>query len=159
MRWRGGRGGSVVAKPFSGNDIAIVHLSRNFTFDDYVQPICLPSSDEKNLDGCTNYAYGWGATSAPNGEQSPNLKKLRVHVKSMAFCSSPGKSKSGQLCISATDGPAGVCFGDSGGPVVTTYNWRSFQSGITSYGYTSCTKSNVYTRVSHFSDWIAANVK
>ncbi|CAG0893001.1 unnamed protein product [Darwinula stevensoni] len=142
-----------------GYDIAIIHLSSSLVFNDNVQPICLPTSDDKNLAGCTNYAYGWGDTSAPDGQQSPDLKKLRVNVKSMAFCSSLGFLKSAQLCVSAYTGPAGVCAGDSGGPVVTTYNGRLYQSGITSYGPTSCTKSNVFTRVSYYSDWIAANIK
>ncbi|CAG0893000.1 unnamed protein product [Darwinula stevensoni] len=184
----------------SSYDIAIVHLSSSFVFNDNVQPICLPTSDDKNLAGCTNYAYGWGATSAPGGQLSPNLKKLRVNVKSMAFCSMLGFLKSAQLCISAYTGPAGVCFQctglgkrripatpnttlslsqveesssdhllllprfqygrrNHGGPVVTTYNGRLYQSGITSYGSLSCTKSDVFTRVSYYNDWIAANIK
>lgn len=46
---------------FLENDIALVELEEPVTFDDNVQPICLPSEDD-DFTGQNAYVSGWGYT-------------------------------------------------------------------------------------------------
>lgn len=46
------------------NDIALFHLQRAVTYDDYIQPICLPFDVFQNLDPNTKcFVSGWGRTT------------------------------------------------------------------------------------------------
>lgn len=68
----------------------------------------------------------------------------------------------GQLCAGGVEGKDS-CIGDSGGPLMSTGissrdgRARYFVAGVVSFGPESCgTKDwpGVYTRVSHYTDWI-----
>ena len=49
----------------TGDDIAVIRLPRPLTYNDYVQPVCLPSTPV--ADGTNCVVTGWGATQgAPN---------------------------------------------------------------------------------------------
>ena len=46
------------------NDIALLKLSSDVTYDDYVRQVCLPqSADDEYFDSVVCYTSGWGATS------------------------------------------------------------------------------------------------
>lgn len=66
-----------------------------------------------------------------------------------------------QLCTDVDEGGKGHCFGDSGGPLIYNYVKGSrVQIGIVSYHIMPCGKGeypDVYTKVSHYIDWIKSN--
>ena len=44
----------------SRNDIAVLMLSGDVSFDDYAYPICLPEQNEKIATGSSCFVSGWG---------------------------------------------------------------------------------------------------
>ena len=46
--------------PFA-NDIALMKLSEQVTFTEYIKPVCLPSNMSTFHNGTTCWATGWGA--------------------------------------------------------------------------------------------------
>ena len=49
--------------------------------------------------------------------------------------------------------------GDSGGPLVCPdENGMRKLTGVVSFGYAGCTDAGVYTKVSHYEDWIQERV-
>lgn len=71
-----------------------------------------------------------------------------------------------QMCAGGKNGKDS-CGGDSGGPLmvkmqISTYDIRTFQQGIVSYGPRFCGIQGlpgVYTRVAYYMDWILDNLK
>merc|ERR1739848_511268 len=63
------------------NDIAILKLSQDVTFSDYVVPACLPSSSSNSYTGQSATVSGWGTTSE-GGDTSAFLKETSVNVVS-----------------------------------------------------------------------------
>ena len=47
-------------EPFA-NDIALMKLSEQVTFTEYIKPVCLPSNMSTFHNGTTCWATGWGA--------------------------------------------------------------------------------------------------
>ncbi len=76
-------------------------------------------------------------------------------------CVYPVFDSESQICAGETypSDPKGVCFGDSGGPLMqqnaTTGLWHV--AGIVSYGY-PCRDARAYMRVSYFEQWITDTI-
>ncbi|KAJ6637209.1 Serine protease easter [Pseudolycoriella hygida] len=154
------------------NDIALLRLSQQVTYTDFIKPICLPTADNlknKNYDGINLDVAGWGKTE--NVSFSNFKLKVRVPGVSLERCNSVYSRHSvvlgaGQLCAGGIKG-ADSCRGDSGGPLMTvdTNNpsrpyW--YCAGIVSFGPSPCGMEGwpgVYTRVSAYTDWIVRNVR
>merc|ERR1712200_182123 len=99
------------------NDIAILKLSQDVTFSDYVVPACLPSSSSNSYIGQAATVSGWGTTSE-GGDTSAFLKETSVNivVSSDSTCSLYGIDSTLQMCAYAAGTDS--CQGDSGGPLV-----------------------------------------
>lgn len=106
---------------------------------------------------------GWGAT-AEGGKTSTVLLKASVPYAENEACNAPaiynGAIRTGMLCAGHPSGGVDSCQGDSGGPLV----WRTPDGpvlvGVVSWG-DGCARElryGVYTRVSHFHDWIAQHI-
>ena len=54
---------------FLNKDIALVKVDTNFTYNNYVRPICLPWREAKEGDRC--FVKGWGETQGNN---------IKVHI-------------------------------------------------------------------------------
>ena len=99
---------------------------------------------------------GWGKTSSTS-DLAEVLQEAEVEVYTNAECKSRWGTKIGpyHICVGRL-GESGACNGDSGGPLVCNMgsNWRL--AGVTSWGRPDCSVlyPSVYTRVSHFRDWI-----
>lgn len=151
------------------NDIALLRLEHNVQFNDFVKPICLPTGNDlrrANLEGNDMEVAGWGKTET-RSESDVKLKVV-VPVVSNSNCEQvfsrvSRRISSRQMCAGGRSGQDS-CRGDSGGALmgkVSSYNnWFVF--GVVSYGPSPCGTlgwPGVYTRVTEYVDWIAANIK
>ncbi|PVD31916.1 hypothetical protein C0Q70_07342 [Pomacea canaliculata] len=146
------------------NDIAICELATPLTFNDYVSPIEID-------DGSASWAgqdctlSGWGRTvgggSLPNYLQKVNITKITNNRCSQLWQSVTGASIfDSHICFFDEVGQdKSACNGDSGGPVRCSRNGKKVLTGLTSWGISTCSGAypSVYTRVSKYSSWLAAN--
>ncbi|XP_017516455.1 transmembrane protease serine 3 isoform X3 [Manis javanica] len=142
-----------------GNDIALMKLAGPLTFNEMIQPVCLPNSEENFPDGKTCWTSGWGATE-DGGDASPVLNHAAVPLISNKICNHRdvygGIISPSMLCAGYLKGGVDSCQGDSGGPLVCQERrvWKLV--GTTSFGI-GCAEANkpgVYTRITSFLDWI-----
>ncbi|XP_053561129.1 transmembrane protease serine 3 [Bombina bombina] len=141
------------------NDIALIKLATHFTFNESVQPICLPNYGEDFPEGKVCWISGWGATEE-GGDTSQTMDYAGVPLISNRVCNTKyiygGVIKPSMLCAGFLEGGVDTCQGDSGGPLACedTKVWKLM--GTTSWGI-GCAlryKPGVYTRITSFLDWI-----
>ncbi|XP_058798205.1 plasma kallikrein-like [Phymastichus coffea] len=136
------------------NDIAIVTLKEPIEFSAIQKPIELPSRDVQN--GATAVVTGWGYTKHPNGGTPINLKKATMRLLPSSQCQRrlPYALSNSQVCAVSQPG-AGVCSGDSGGPLAV----NNQLVGIASY-VVECGKGHpdVYTNVYSFVNFIRQTI-
>ncbi|KAG7167173.1 Trypsin-1-like 9 [Homarus americanus] len=137
------------------NDIALLKLSSSLTFNEFVQPLPLPPVDHNSQGDCV--VSGWGSTTE-GGDPSEILQKVTLPVWSDHDCGNayPNEIEAGMFCAGVTDGGQDACGGDSGGPLACDDLPERYLAGIVSWGY-GCGQPGfpgVYTKVSHYVDWI-----
>ena len=102
---------------------------------------------------------GWGLTSG-GGIFAPNkLQVVEIDILNQEECNGifQGYIKPGMIC--AGEPGAAPCNGDSGGPLVCPDgNGNNKLAGIVSFGENGCTTTGVYTRVSHYEEWISERI-
>ncbi|XP_023240864.1 transmembrane protease serine 9-like [Centruroides sculpturatus] len=152
---------------FYNNDIALLKLSKNITFDKYAIPICLPMMDDYT--GRKAIILGWGLLKdAKQGVQrGETLRKGTVSVLKNSVCkewyNKAGKTlniQQQQFCAGYKNGGVDSCLGDSGGPLVISNGGKFAIIGIISAGI-GCGKPllpGLYTKVSSFIPWILNNM-
>lgn len=149
------------------NDIAILTLSQDVTFTDYVRPACLPFPQRhSNFTGKELVVVGFGDTSFGG---SPSLVPVAVAlpVADLAECNKAYQNvprsivvTENQMCM--REEHQGSCTGDGGSPLnyFSPSLRRYFVAGIVSFGY-GCGVPDfpgVYTRVGAYLDWIVENL-
>merc|ERR1711953_381858 len=146
--------------PQFDNDVALITVTEPFDFSDpHVQPIeMLMNNTDIPAETICN-STGWGLTNG-GGLFLPNhLQWIQIPIHSHDECEEifPGYITDGMVCAG---GPgAATCNGDSGGPLVCPdANGERKLVGLVSFGYTGCTDAGVYTKVSHYEDWIQERV-
>ncbi|XP_031780170.1 venom protease isoform X2 [Nasonia vitripennis] len=150
------------------NDIAILRLDRDVEFTKAIHPICLPI--EKNLRnrdfvGTYPFVAGWGATSY-EGEESDVLQEVQVPVVSNEQCKKDYAAKrvvidERVLCAGWPNGGKDACQGDSGGPLMWPKQTTYYLIGVVSTGSKCATAQfpGIYSRVTHFLNFIISNMK
>ncbi|KAK6640427.1 hypothetical protein RUM44_012122 [Polyplax serrata] len=138
------------------HDIALLKLKEPVTLSRTVQLIDFMY--DKNLDDKEVTAMGWGRT----GEHKP-ASTLLLHLNKTVMSNSECKERmgpghgtigEGNICFSGEPN-YGVCFGDSGGPLLYVDNGKKYTVGVVSWGIPCALgKPDVYVRVSHYTDWI-----
>ncbi|GFU39736.1 trypsin-1 [Trichonephila clavipes] len=143
------------------NDIAVIHVSKPLLLSAQVNGICLPQV-EQNVTGFAT-TTGWGATTE-DGEMSTVLQSVDLPLipseKCLDIFGPENFSSSEMLCAGELEGGHDSCQGDSGGPLIQQQNGRAVLIGIVSWGV-GCARPDfpgVYTRVSHYIEWIQNNV-
>ncbi|XP_064484453.1 complement factor B-like [Ornithodoros turicata] len=149
------------------NDIALLELQSNMTYNAYIRPICLPPEKLR----CNSHFYptkkhafviGWGKTGT-YWYTVQKLQQVKVTIHDDATCTSAhGKySYTDNMMCAGGYGEGDTCKGDSGGPLmqgVTKDQYIWTQVGIVSWGQgEGCKKSGkpgVYTRLSRYRPWI-----
>ncbi|XP_075748472.1 trypsin-1-like [Rhipicephalus microplus] len=154
----------------ANHDIALLKLAEPFDFagsDGYVAPVCLPDKYHR-MEGSVTIT-GWGKTRE-SGKISQDLHVVTVPVGSDLFCTyqysqlitlSSLYDRRIMFCARALLGGRGSCKGDSGGPATQTEKGLTMVVGIVSFGR-GCARARyagVYTKVSHYVDWIKDNSK
>lgn len=145
------------------NDIAILVLSENVRKSKYVIPICLPRGDlaRELFDGSVATVVGWGTTRYGGGESSKQLEaKLPVWRNEDCDRAYFQPITETFLCAGYARGGVDACQGDSGGPLMLLVNGRWTQIGVVSFG-NKCGEPGypgVYTRVTHYSNWLQQNL-
>ncbi|XP_077541440.1 complement C2-like isoform X2 [Haemaphysalis longicornis] len=149
------------------NDIALLRLKKNITYEKHVRPICLPPA--KDISGRSTFyragepavVIGWGAER--NGRVQKSAKRLKQLVKVIGTetnCSTGRQGKNyrpqGMMCANSETGDS--CQGDSGGPLMQGVEGDEIvwtQVGIVSWGG-RCARKNFgyYTDVSYYVPWI-----
>ncbi|EZA56682.1 Chymotrypsin-1 [Ooceraea biroi] len=137
---------------FIRNDIGLLRLKRDITYNKVVQPISLANNDSVAV-GELCFLTGWGKLKFL-GKIPNKLQKLDLKVYSQAKCKLLWDVLDSQICAFSQYGQ-GACHGDSGSPLVA----NGVQIGLASFvqpcavGY-----PDVYTRVSTFKDWIVQHI-
>uniref|UniRef100_UPI003AAC6A7A trypsin-1-like n=1 Tax=Centroberyx gerrardi TaxID=166262 RepID=UPI003AAC6A7A len=133
------------------NDVMLIKLSKPATFNQYVQPVALPTSCAPAGTMCK--VTGWGNTMSSTANRD-KLQCLDIPILSDEDCnrSYPGMIDVTMFCAGYLEGGKDSCQGDSGGPVVCEGELQ----GIVSWGY-GCAEKNhpgVYAKVCMFIDWL-----
>jgi len=153
------------------NDIALLKLSQDLRFNNYVQPACLAKLANEVSDyapGSNVVVSGWGNLLAnyAKSHYPSMLHVVTVPLISDASCKrrniygsqiSYSMVCAGKLGIGGKD----ACQGDSGGPLVRNIRGKWTVLGVVSWGY-GCGRSDkpgVYTRVARFEKWIEDTMK
>ncbi|XP_040423583.1 vitamin K-dependent protein C isoform X1 [Cygnus olor] len=146
------------------SDIALLYLSSDVVFNEYVLPICLPNPNLAALlseEGTVGMVSGWGATH-DRGSTLRFLMKVRLPIVNMDTCQQVMDRiiTDNMFCAGYATEAADACKGDSGGPFVVPYHNTWFLLGIVSWGEGCAEKGKygVYTRVSNYITWIKETV-
>ncbi|XP_027664644.2 coagulation factor IX-like [Falco cherrug] len=142
------------------SDIALLYLSSEVVFNEYVIPICLPNPSLATLlseEGRIGTVSGWGVTHT-RGSTLRFLMKVQLPIVNMETCqrSTDRLVTDNMFCAGYHTAGADACKGDSGGPFTVPYHNTWFLLGIVSWGE-GCAergKYGVYTRVSNYIPWI-----
>ncbi|XP_078504329.1 trypsin-2-like [Lissotriton helveticus] len=134
------------------NDIMLIKLAQPAQYNQYVQPIPLPTSCVAAGTWCT--VSGWGNT-IPGAMPADALQCLNLPIISNALCeeSYPAVYTSNMMCAGFMRGQQDSCQGDSGGPLECNGQLQgvvSFGKGCALAGY-----PGVYTRVCNYNAWIS----
>uniref|UniRef100_A0A2A4JRB9 Peptidase S1 domain-containing protein n=1 Tax=Heliothis virescens TaxID=7102 RepID=A0A2A4JRB9_HELVI len=155
--------------PVRDNDIAVVVLSSPATVSSTVQLASIAAASQEVPDDSLVTAVGWGVTSLDSSSASTVLNEVTLRKINLTICAArylaleqeylvPFPVTGSMMCAGLLDeGGKDTCSGDSGGPLL----YGNVLVGITSWGY-SCAESlypSVYTRVSHYTNWIEAKVR
>ncbi|XP_037533972.1 hyaluronan-binding protein 2 [Nematolebias whitei] len=143
------------------NDIALLRLKGTEGFcaneTQFVKTACLP--DPQIPDGTACTISGWGATEQSD-YGSNHLLEANVLLINQEKCSNRDVYGSvldpTMFCAGYLQGGVDSCQGDSGGPLTCKQNASHVIYGLVSWG-DQCGRKNkpgVYTRVTHFLDWI-----
>ncbi|XP_037084047.1 chymotrypsin-like elastase family member 2A [Pollicipes pollicipes] len=150
------------------NDIALFKLKfpigapQALMFNDYVQPLCLPTVNTTLFVGQECHISGWGLVD-PNqsdkDEPSGVLRGAIINILDPAICKRAYRRSFDErlmVCAGREEGGVDTCQGDSGGPLSCrdeTGQW--FAAGVVSFGWKCGQAGNpgVYTRVSAYLEW------
>ncbi|XP_075399688.1 transmembrane protease serine 11C-like [Tenrec ecaudatus] len=146
--------------PAHEHDIAVVHLSSPVLYTSSIRRVCLPEATYRFPHNSEAVVTGWG-TLKSDGESPNILQKGLVKIIDNKTCNNQevygGVITPGMLCAGYLEGKVDACQGDSGGPLVSMDSKGTwFLAGIVSWG-DECAlpnKPGVYTRVTHYRDWI-----
>uniref|UniRef100_A0A182QY24 Peptidase S1 domain-containing protein n=1 Tax=Anopheles farauti TaxID=69004 RepID=A0A182QY24_9DIPT len=149
------------------DDIAILKLNAQFTYDDYVQPVCIRSvpQDIGQLVGAFGTVVGWGWTE--QNSTSSTLRQANIPVASAEDCLKSDRALFSQVlttkvyCAGSRNGTSS-CNGDSGGGMFFRMGGYWFLRGITSFSSLDENLSGIcnsrgyvgYTDVAKYLDWL-----
>ncbi|XP_045770354.1 trypsin, alkaline C-like [Maniola jurtina] len=148
-------------KSYYTNDIAVVVVAKKFTIGNLVRQGTIIKPDSELLSNSVCTLVGWGVIEK-NGPQPDQLQHTMLLVIEQEYCKAQYQTLgaiitdsmlcAGRMDVDGVDG----CFGDSGGPLI----YKGVVVGLVSFGYACGQKfyPGVYTKVSHYTDWIIKTI-
>lgn len=145
------------------NDIALLRLSGNVRYSEFVAPICLPSPTFPGTSSNRMLVVaGWGRTLVSKRSSI----KLKVNVPTYEFetCRQMYSTRNinlvdSQMCAGGNFAQDS-CNGDSGGPLMSRENGAWIAEGIVSFGLgCGVERPAVYTKVHSFLPWIRSKLR
>ncbi len=144
------------------NDIALIRLSQDVPGNRRIQLSSHQLDTVFARPGVCATITGWG-TLEEGARGSDTLQRADLPLMDGFSCdlAYPGEIYDTHLCAGYVQGGVDSCQGDSGGPLVVRHgnSGRFVQVGVVSWGV-GCArpgKPGVYTRVSHYIDWIQSH--
>lgn len=135
-------------------------LLTKLTFGPRVFPIDYHGQDEFLTEGDVLTVSGWGSTNNPNNNENllraVDVPKVDLERCRPFFNDINLNVTNDMICAGFDEGGKDACFGDSGGPLISTNTKIRKLVGVVSWGV-GCAQPNrpgVYARVASFSDWI-----
>ncbi|RXN00731.1 Urokinase-type plasminogen activator [Acipenser ruthenus] len=146
------------------NDIALVKLSGQCAVESSsVKTVCLPPTNQMLPQGSYCEIAGYGKEAQSLWYFSQYLREATVQLIPQNTCKSTqyygSEVTDNMFCAGHPEWKVDSCKGDSGGPLVCDVYGKMFLFGIVSWGE-GCAKAyrpGVYTRVTNYNQWIAAN--
>ncbi|XP_043836096.1 neutrophil elastase [Dromiciops gliroides] len=132
------------------NDIVILQLNRRATINANVQVVQLPQQGQNLEAGTQCLAMGWGQLG---NNRNPPSKLQELNVTTVT-----SRCPSHNLCTLVPRRRAGICFGDSGGPLIcngVVYGIDSFVRGGCASGFFP----DGFARVSQYVQWINSIIR
>lgn len=156
----------------NNNDVGILEIDGEFTFNDHVQPIELISDNSMAAESVGNIVRvsGWGWTEPGTESHANQLQAVNVPIidnttaRDQLVLNNLHIPVTENMIATGANGQdrQGACHLDSGGPLTSIENGRSIQLGIVSWGVPGCVggedSPSIYARVSQLSDWINSQV-
>ncbi|KAG7202865.1 hypothetical protein KM043_010015 [Ampulex compressa] len=137
-----------------GDDIALAKIRGYMPYSDLISPIKLPTRDVNETE-CYAIFTGWGNTEL-DGSTHEFLQEIHLKVLEVEKCHATFSSVQNTNLCTLTEPGQGLCYGDSGSPLVT----NGVVIAIGSWG-SPCALGypDVYTRVFSYVDWIKSHIK
>ncbi|KAJ8922954.1 hypothetical protein NQ315_001500 [Exocentrus adspersus] len=149
------------------HDIALIRLASALLLNRYVQPGQLPQEGAEPVG--ETLLVGWGSTGGIILPQMPNtLQRVNIPIVPIRDCHTALSdllntvdiplNLDANICTGPLNLGISACSGDSGGPLIQDDQIV----GIVSWGITPCGTvgaPSVYTKVSHYIEWITANIQ
>jgi secreted trypsin-like serine protease len=134
------------------NDICIISLTTPVENTQFISPICLNDKMSEFINVPAT-VVGWGETTSG---LSNLLQETIVYAQKCNFT----YNQETHLCFGSPETASGVCFGDSGGPLMISQNSMWIQIGIVSFGDFNCStdKNAAYTNIAFYINWIKTKI-
>ncbi|XP_005377040.1 PREDICTED: granzyme B-like [Chinchilla lanigera] len=139
------------------NDIMLLQLEKKANLTKAVQLLRLPKGKTQVKPGALCQVAGWGQL-APNGGFPNTLQEVEMIVQRDEECKVNFRNiydSATEMCVGDPEVKKASFKGDSGGPLVC----NNVAQGIVSYGPQDGTTPRIFTKVSHFLDWIKKTMK
>ncbi|XP_021194028.3 mucin-2 isoform X1 [Helicoverpa armigera] len=145
------------------NDIALLRVDP-VPLHARLRPACLPPPRAQPPAGHHCTVVGWGQLYEHERVFPDTLQEVELPVISTSECRRRTRLlplyrvTDDMFCAGYERGGRDACLGDSGGPLMCQESDKWYVYGVTSNGY-GCARANrpgVYTKVSHYIDWIDA---
>ncbi|KAM3614069.1 uncharacterized protein V6R79_009549 [Siganus canaliculatus] len=154
------------------NDIALIKLQDQITFNASVMPLCLPAEGAAYITGMMGMLSGFGIMAFYPPRIPKQLQYVQLPVVEQEVCHSSVEKlmktrnniprlTGNMFCAGLPEGGRDSCLGDKGGPFALEDDGRFWAAGIVSWGV-DCGQQGtfgVYTRVSNYLDWIRQTVE
>lgn len=151
------------------NDIAILELTSNVQFNDYIQPACLPKQQDVAgvvSKGVLGSIVGWGYLQPWSFQISNVLQAARLPVVDLSNCvvgGNFGVETDGIICMGSANG-TNACTGDSGGGMFIEKDGIWTMRGVISAldtvnGFCNPNGFLMVANTGHFLKWIKNVIK
>ncbi|XP_069011772.1 transmembrane protease serine 9-like [Embiotoca jacksoni] len=144
----------ITLSKMTGSNIALLQLAKPFSYRDYIQPVCLDTTNARFFPvGSQCWVAGW-KNSSKNGGVGRAGSGLRVLETQVASCGNGSDTEN--ICTYTMD----LQQGDQGSPLLCKSDSSWFQAAVVtmSESKSSCADVQVFAKASKFSSFLKETV-